>query len=43
MELWAEYFSYNMSGSEENLDMLLKYYPEASKVMEQYALSLANR
>ena len=41
VELWAEYYSYNMSGSKRNLDNLLKYFPETSKILEQYALSLA--
>lgn len=40
-ELWAEYFSYNMAGDEENLNNLNNYFPEASKVLEQYAYSLA--
>lgn len=39
-ELWAEYFSYNMGGNTENLQNLLEYFPEAAKVMEQYANTL---
>lgn len=42
LELWAEYYSYNMSGSSKNLENLLEYFPEASKVMEQYAISLSS-
>ena len=40
-ELWAEYFSYNMAGDTENLNNLNEYFPEASKVLEQYAYALA--
>ena len=40
-ELWAEYFSYNMAGDSENLNNLNDYFPEASKVLEGYAYSLA--
>lgn len=42
-ELWAEYFSYNMSGSEENMAYLLEYFPESAKVMEQYAYYLGQK
>lgn len=42
-ELWAEYFAYNMSGSMENLEHLLEYFPEAAKVMEQYANTLGGQ
>ena len=39
-ELWAEYFSYHMAGDGESLDNLLEFFPEASKVLDQYAQSL---
>ena len=39
-ELWAEYFSYHMAGDEESLYNLLRFFPEASKVLDQYAQSL---
>ena len=39
-ELWAEYFSYNMSGSKENLEHLREYFPEAANVLEKYAYSM---
>ncbi len=39
-ELWAEFFSYNMAGNTESMENLLEYFPEASKVMEQYAYAL---
>ena len=34
-ELWAEYFSYHMAGDEESLYNLLRFFPEASKVLDQ--------
>lgn len=40
-ELWAEYYSYNMAGDTENLNNLNEYFPEASRVLEQYAYALA--
>lgn len=40
MELWAEYFSYNMTKNQDSLGHLVEYFPEASKVMEQYADTL---
>ena len=39
-ELWAEYFSYNMAGDTENIRLLVEYFPEASKFLEQYANAL---
>lgn len=41
LELWAEYFSYNMAGDTEALNNLREYFPEASKVLDEYARSLA--
>lgn len=40
-ELWAEYFSYQMTGNEACLDKVREYFPEAVKVMDQYTNSLA--
>lgn len=40
-ELWAEYFSYNMSDNSENLAHLHEYFPEAAKVMEAYAYKIS--
>ena len=40
-ELWAEYFSYNMADNTANLAHLREYFPEASKVCDAYANSLA--
>lgn len=39
-ELWAEFFSYHMTGNEENLNNLIEFFPEASKVLDQYANTL---
>lgn len=39
-ELWAEYFSYNMTQDEESLTKLREYFPEASQVLDQYARKL---
>lgn len=39
-ELWAEYFSYCMTGDEEALESLRKYFPEASKILDQMAEQL---
>lgn len=39
-ELWAEYFSYNMAGDQKNLDNLREYFPESSKVLDQYAADI---
>ena len=39
-ELWAEYFSYNMAGEQTNLDYVREYFPEAVKIMDQYALEM---
>lgn len=39
-ELWAEYYSYNMVGDQRNLDYVREYFPEAVKVMDQYALNM---
>lgn len=39
-ELWAEYFSYAMSGNTESMENLMEYFPETAKAMEQYAFSL---
>ena len=36
-ELWAEFFSYNMARNTENLAHLEEYFPEAAKVMKEYA------
>lgn len=33
-ELWAEYFSYCMTGNDEALASLREYFPEASKVLD---------
>ena len=42
-ELWAEYFSYNMANDAEALNNLRQYYPEAAKVLDQYAKELSGR
>ena len=36
-ELWAEYFSYCMTGNEEALESLREHFPEASKVLDSIA------
>ncbi|WP_022777920.1 hypothetical protein [Butyrivibrio sp. AE3009] len=41
-ELWAEYFSYQMAGDLENIEILKEYFPEASDMLEQYAKDMAN-
>lgn len=33
-------FSYHMTGNEENLNNLIEFFPEASKVLDQYANTL---
>lgn len=42
-ELWAEYFSYHMAGDTEALKNLREYFPEASRMLDEYAQSLADR
>lgn len=36
-ELWAEYFSYCMTGDEEALESLRRHFPAASKVLDEIA------
>lgn len=36
-ELWAEYFSYCMTGDEEALNSLREHFPEASKILDAIA------
>lgn len=42
MELWAEFYSYNMARDTENLAYLKEYFPESAKVLEGYAHALAD-
>ncbi|MBQ8148640.1 MAG: hypothetical protein IJ040_07630 [Lachnospiraceae bacterium] len=42
-ELWAEYFSYQMTGDEENLRMLRQYYPKTSEALDAMAEDLLQR
>lgn len=42
-ELWAEYFSYCMTGDEEALESLRKHFPEASKILDEMAKAMAKK
>lgn len=39
-ELWAEYFSYNMAGDDTSLNLVYEYFPEATKIMNEYTKAL---
>lgn len=40
-ELWAEYYSYCMTGNEEALDNLREHFPNAAKFLDEMAESMA--
>ena len=42
-ELWAEYFSYCMTGDEEALDSLREHFPAACKVLDAIAEKMGEK
>lgn len=42
-ELWAEYFSFHMTGNEEALAQIRAYYPRASEAMDAMTEEMARR
>lgn len=42
-ELWAEYFSFRMTGNEEALEQIKAYYPRASEAMDAMTEEMASR
>lgn len=42
-ELWAEYFSFQITGNEEALEQIREYYPRASEAMDAMTEEMARR
>lgn len=42
-ELWAEYYSYCMTGNEEALENLREHFPNAAKFLDEMAESMASK
>ena len=43
VELWAEYYSYCMTGNEEAMENLREHFPNAAKFLDKMAESMASK